>query len=57
MTFRAIPEIAMIFLIAWQPASAQSRNRLTVPARKRATAKITVQSSEAKPFDQTAGPG
>jgi hypothetical protein len=56
MTFRIIPEIAMIVLIAWQATSAQSGNRSSVPARRRAKAKITVQRSEAKPFDQTAGP-
>ena len=32
------------------------QSQTQAPARTRATAKITVQNSEAKPYDQTAGP-
>ena len=46
--------LLMVFLLstAWLAGQAQSRHT----ARARANAKITVQSSEAKPYDQTASP-
>jgi hypothetical protein len=64
MSFRAIAKVAIIFLSTWQAASAQSHkaNMHTVQSqtesrtRARAKAKITVQSSEADPYDQTASP-
>jgi hypothetical protein len=65
MSFRTIAKVAIIFLSTWQAASAQSQketNMHTVQSqteprtRARAKAKITVQSSEADPYDQTASP-
>jgi len=50
MSFRTIATVAIIFLSTWQAGSAQSSTR------KRALARITVQSSEAKPYDQSARP-
>jgi hypothetical protein len=50
MSFRTVATLAIIFLSTWQAASAQSSKRA------RAVAKITVQSSEAQPYDQTASP-
>ena len=50
MSFRTIATVAIIFLSTWQAGSAQSSTRT------RALAKITVQSSEAKPYDQSARP-
>jgi hypothetical protein len=50
MAFRTIATVAIIFLSTWQAGSAQSSTRT------RALAKITVQSSEAKPYDQSARP-
>jgi Protein of unknown function (DUF3224) len=63
MSFRTIAKVTIIFLSTWQAASAQSQketNMHTVQSqteprtRARAKAKITVQSSEADPYDQTA---
>jgi hypothetical protein len=65
MSFRTIAKVAIIFFSTWQAASAQSQketNMHTVQSqteprtRARAKAKITVQSSEADPYDQTASP-
>jgi Protein of unknown function (DUF3224) len=65
MSFRTIAKVTIIFLSTWQAASAQSQkgtNMHTVQSqteprtRARAKAKITVQSSEADPYDQTASP-
>jgi len=50
MSFRTIATVAIIFLSTWQAGSAQSSTRT------RALAKITVQSSEAKPYDQSVRP-
>jgi hypothetical protein len=51
MSFRTIAIISLGSLMTWQAGSAQ---RETTPMHKRAEATITVQSSEAKPYDQTA---
>jgi hypothetical protein len=65
MSFRTIAKVAIILLSTWQAASAQPQketNTQTVqsqtepPTRARAKAKITVQSSEADPYDQTPSP-
>ncbi len=65
MSFRTIAKVTIIFLSSWQAASAQSQketNMHTVQSqtepctRARAKAKITVQSSEADPYNQTASP-
>ena len=50
MSFRTVAILAIIFLSTWQAATAQSSTRA------RAVAKITVQNSEAQPYDQTATP-
>ena len=50
MSFRTVATLAIIFLSTWQAATAQSSTRA------RAVAKITVQNSEAQPYDQTATP-
>lgn len=55
MCLLSIAEAAVIFLSAWQAASAQS-GKPDPRTRARAQAKITVQSSEAKPYDQTVSP-
>jgi hypothetical protein len=57
-------KVAIISLSIWQAASAQSEKKTNTPlpsqaeprTRARANAKITVESSEAKPYDQTATP-
>jgi len=54
MSFRTIARVAIIFLSSWLAAGAQSEKEPRTHAK--AKAKITVQSSEAKPYDQTAGP-
>src|SRR5881392_1424153 len=54
MSFRTITKVAIIFLGSWLAANAQSGKEPRTHAK--AKAKITVQSSEAKPYDQTAGP-
>ena len=64
MSFPTIAKVAIIFLGIWQAASAQSGNETNTPIQSqtepprhaRAKAKITVQSSEAKPYDQTTMP-
>ena len=50
MSFRTVATLAIIFLSPWQAATAHSSTRA------RAVAKITVQNSEAQPYDQTATP-
>ena len=50
MSFRTVATLAIIFLSPWQAASAQ------LSKRAKAVAKITIQSSEAQPYDQTASP-
>ena len=50
MSFRTVATLAIIFLSPWQAATAHSSTRA------RAVAKITVQSSETQPYDQTATP-
>jgi Protein of unknown function (DUF3224) len=50
MSFRTVATLAIIFLSPWQAASAQ------LSKRAKAIAKITIQSSEAQPYDQTASP-
>ena len=54
MSFRTITKVAIIFLSTWLAAGSQSEKEPRTHAT--AKAKITVQSSEAKPYDQTAGP-
>jgi hypothetical protein len=59
MSFRTIAKVAIISLSTWQAASAQSaigQSQTEPRTRARAEAKITVQNSEAKPYDQTASP-
>ena len=65
MSFRSMAKIAIISLSTWQAASAQSGNETnhvtgqsqTQPhTRTRAEAKITVQNSEAEPYDRTMSP-
>ncbi len=65
MSFRTIAKVAIIFLSIWQAVSAQSHKETNTQTAKsqtrphtraRAKAKITVQSSEAHPYDQTASP-
>jgi hypothetical protein len=74
MSFRTIAKAGIIFLSAWQAASAQLGKATNMPVvcndsipvigrsqaephtRSRAVATITVQSSEATPYDQTASP-
>jgi len=54
MSFRSLVKIAIVFLGAWQTAGTQPTKEPHTTTR--AQAKVTVQSSEAKPYDQTAGP-
>ena len=64
MNPRTIATVAIIALTSWQAAGAQSgktinkagQSQAEACMRSRAKAKITVQSSEAKPYDQTASP-
>jgi hypothetical protein len=62
MRFRTIAKVAIISFSTWQAASAQSgkqtngQSQAEPRTHARAEAKITVQSSEAKPYDQTASP-
>jgi hypothetical protein len=59
MSFPTITIVAIVFLSVWQVASAEpakEANMNTPRPRTRATAKITVQSSEAKPYDQSVSP-
>ena len=64
MRFRTIAKIAVISVSICQEASAQSEKETNTPMqshaeprqRTRAKAKITVQSSQSKPYDQTASP-
>src|SRR5262249_51209433 len=64
MSPRTMAAVALIALSTWQAASAQSAKETNTPIRSqanprmhaRAKAKITVQSSEAEPYDQTARP-
>jgi len=58
MSFRTIAKVAIISLGTWQAASthANGQSQTEPRTRARAEAKITVQSSEAKPYDQTASP-
>ena len=59
MSVRTIALLAILCLSVWLAASAQSGKETdmkTAHARVRATARITVHNSEAKPYDQTAGP-
>jgi hypothetical protein len=59
MSFRTIAFVTIFCLSAWLGASAHSGKETPMKrthARARAEAKITVQSSEAKPYDQTASP-
>src|SRR5215813_11838083 len=64
MSLRTMAKVVIISLSVWQAASAHSGNETNTPmqsqteapTRVRAKAKITVQSSEAKPYDQTATP-
>jgi len=56
MSFQTIATVAIIFLNAWMLVTAQSGTQAQPHARKRANAKITVQSSDAQPYDQTASP-
>ena len=62
---RTIASLAILCLGTWLAASAQSteetnmntaRSRTAAHARSRARAKIKVQKSEARPYDQAAGP-
>src|SRR5262249_27624192 len=54
MSFRTLAIVTVVALSTWQAASGRSG---TGPqTRARAEAKITVQSSEAKPYNQTGGP-
>jgi hypothetical protein len=54
MNFRTITKISIICLTTLQATNAQSPKGTN--AHVRAKAKVTVQSSEAKPYDQTASP-
>ena len=58
MSFRTIAKVAIISLSSWQAASdhAIGQSQTEPRTRARAEAKITVQSSKAKPYDQTASP-
>ena len=52
MTRTLILVMALLVSTAWLATKSQTKQ----PKRARAQAKITVQSSEAKPYDQTASP-
>ena len=52
MTRTLILVMALLVSTAWLATKSQTKQ----PERARAQAKITVQSSEAKPYDQTASP-
>ena len=62
--FRIMAKVAILSLCIWQAANAQSGKETNIPmqpqteppTRARINAKITVQSSEAKPYDQAASP-
>src|ERR1051326_3725217 len=59
MSFPTITIVAIVFLSVWQVASAEPAKEASMNTprpRTRATAKITVQSSEAKPYDQSVSP-
>jgi len=59
MSARTMASLTIFCLITWLAESAQTTKETrinTATARARATAKITVQSSEAKLYDQTASP-
>src|SRR4051794_21730818 len=62
MSFRSIVKVAIVSLSTLQAASAQTgketigQSQTEPHKRARAKAKITVQNSEAKPYDQTASP-
>src|SRR5215467_1842644 len=60
MSFRIAAIVTIISLSTCQTASTQSGKETSVQSqtmlRTRAKAKITVQSSEAKPYDRTASP-
>jgi len=59
MSARTIASLAIVCCSTWLAASTQPGKETkvsTAPAHTRAKAKITVQSSEAKPYDQTASP-
>jgi hypothetical protein len=61
MSFRTIAKVAIILLSGWQTVSAQSgkeanKSQTETRMRTKAKAKITVQSSEAQPYDQTTNP-
>jgi hypothetical protein len=56
VSFQTIAKVAIISLSTWQAASAHAigQSQTGPHTRARAEGKITVQSSEAKPYDQTA---
>jgi len=57
MSFGSMASVAMFLLIAGQAASTHSSKEPGAPGtRARAKATITVRSSDAKPYDQTASP-
>src|SRR5919198_867929 len=65
MSVRTIASLTIFCLSTWLAASAQSARETNMNTtqsqtkprtRTHAKAKITVQNSEAKPYDQTAGP-
>ncbi len=60
MNIWTIATVAIISLSTWHAANAQSGKKtntlVTSGARARAEAKITVQSSQATPYDQTSSP-
>ena len=53
MSLRSLAKIAIAFFGVWQIAGAQPTKES--PTTTRAQARVTVQSSEAKPYDQSAG--
>ncbi len=60
MTFRTIAAVVLVALGTWHGASAQpgkpDEKGPLMKNREHATAKITVQNSDAKPYDETASP-
>jgi hypothetical protein len=56
MSFRTAAKVAIISLSTWQAASSRSGPQTEPRRHARAEAKITVQSSDAKAYDQTANP-